>query len=87
MHVPVPMKAPENLANPSVGNIDEGEKRLDDIVQSNEFIGAWLKRVVVEITSDKENVDQNLVESHTSCCRAWFDKNTHGSYDCYYCRE
>ena len=63
MHVHVPMKAPENLANPSVGNIDEGEKRLDDIVQSNEFIGAWLKRVAVEITSDKENVDQNLVEA------------------------
>ena len=34
----VPVKAPETLPNPSVGNIDEGEKRLDDIVQSNDFI-------------------------------------------------
>ena len=57
MHVHVPMKAPENIANASVGNIDEGEKRLDDIFQSNDFIGARLKRVAVEITSDKEDVD------------------------------
>ena len=63
MHVHVPMKAPENLANASVGNIDEGEKRLDDIFQYNDLIGAWLKRVAVEITSDKKDVDQNLVES------------------------
>ena len=63
MHVHVPMKAPENIANTSVGNIDEGEKRLDDIFQYNDLIGAWLKRVAVEITSDKKDVDQNLVES------------------------
>ena len=63
MPVPMPMKAPQNIANPSVGNIDEGEKILDDIFQSNDLIGAWLKRAAVEITSDKKDVDQNLVES------------------------
>ena len=47
MHVHVPMKALENLANTSVGNIDEGEKRLDDIFQYNDLIGAWLKWVAV----------------------------------------
>ena len=63
MPMHVPMKAPKNIANPSVRNIDEGEERMDDIFQYNDLIGAWLKRVAVEITSDKKDVDQNLVES------------------------
>ena len=63
MPMHVPMKAPKNIANPSVRNIDEGEERMDDIFQYNDLIGAWLKQVAVEITSDKKDVDQNLVES------------------------
>ena len=37
--------------------MDDGETRLDDL------IGDWLKRITIEIASDKENVDQNLVEA------------------------
>lgn len=59
----VPVKAPETLPNPSVGNMDEGEKRLDDIFQSKDVIGAWLKRFAAEVTNEKENVDESLVEA------------------------
>lgn len=36
----VPVKAPETFPNSSVGNMDEGEKRLDDIFQAKDVIGA-----------------------------------------------
>jgi len=53
----------ETLPDLSIINMDEGEKRLGDIFQSKDTMGAWLKRFAVEMTNDKENVDQNLVEA------------------------
>lgn len=59
----VPVRDIETLPDLSIINIDDGEKRLDDIFQSKDIMGAWLKRFAVEMTNDKENVDQNLVEA------------------------
>lgn len=59
----VPVRDTETLPNLSIINMDDGEKRLDDIFQSKDIMGAWLKRFAFEMTNDKENVDQNLVEA------------------------
>ena len=69
MPMHVPMKAPKNIANPSVRNIDEGEERMDDIFQYNDLIGAWLKWVVVEITSDKKMLTRTLSNPYSMARR------------------
>ena len=59
----VPVTDTETIQDLSIINMDNGEKRLGDIFQSKDTLGAWLKRFAVEMTNDKENVDQNLVEA------------------------
>eukprot|EP00253_Pinus_taeda_P031313 PITA_31313 len=59
----VPVRDTETLPDLSIINMDDGEKRLGDIFQSKDTMGAWIKRFAVEMTNDKENVDQNFVEA------------------------
>lgn len=59
----MPIRDLETQPNPSVRNMDEGEKRLDDIFQSKDVMRALLKRFAEKMTNGKENVDQNLVEA------------------------